>query len=426
LRIVNWIKWHLAGNELSRGQMENLLVQADRVRHGVEYHLLGNHLIANAKSLVYSGLFFAGEESDSWLGTGRRLLKAQLNEQILPDGGHFERSPMYHGIILEDVLDLINALRVYGDFPEEKWLRTTATKMFAWFDAVRHPDGGIPFFNDSTHGISPRYEALTDYARRLCVPVHTPRDDERPRLLAPSGFVRMARGPFFLVADVGGIAPDYQPGHAHAETLSFELSVGGHRCFVNTGISCYGVSPERARQRGSTSHNCLLVDEKDSSEVWHSHRVARRARIVVRTLSSDRFRMIAAHNGYCRIEGVGNHTREWLIEPNQVTILDKVGGKGEHEIELYFHIHPEWDMRNDSKAILLADGRWECRLHLCSILTWRVASDAYHPGFGVEEASRCVVGKGRVVLPIEITTMITLNGKAVSPVPREGPGGSVE
>jgi uncharacterized heparinase superfamily protein len=36
-------------------------------------------------------------------------LRSELPEQVLADGGNFERSPMYHAIFLEDVLDLINA-----------------------------------------------------------------------------------------------------------------------------------------------------------------------------------------------------------------------------------------------------------------------------------------------------------------------------
>ena len=46
-------------------------------------------------------------------------------EQILKDGGHFERSPMYHSIVLEDILDLVNVIRtsIYlNPFLEQKLL----------------------------------------------------------------------------------------------------------------------------------------------------------------------------------------------------------------------------------------------------------------------------------------------------------------
>src|SRR5439155_3503852 len=80
--------------------------QARWLRGRLEHHLLGNHLWANAKALVFAGAWFEGAEAERWLDTGVRLLRREFAEQILADGGHFERSPMYHAIALADVLDL--------------------------------------------------------------------------------------------------------------------------------------------------------------------------------------------------------------------------------------------------------------------------------------------------------------------------------
>jgi len=113
LRIVNWIKWALCGNPLSIHALESLKLQTDYLSKRIEWHLLGNHLFANAKALVFSGLFFSGEVAERWLDTGFSIIDRQVSEQILADGGHFERSPMYHSIILEDVLDLLNITQAY-------------------------------------------------------------------------------------------------------------------------------------------------------------------------------------------------------------------------------------------------------------------------------------------------------------------------
>ena len=107
LRIVNWIKWALAGNELAPAWRHSLAVQTRWLRRHVEWHLLGNHLFANAKAMVFAGLYFSGDEAQEWLDKGLSILKRELPEQVLADGGHFERSPMYHSIILEDLLDMI-------------------------------------------------------------------------------------------------------------------------------------------------------------------------------------------------------------------------------------------------------------------------------------------------------------------------------
>ena len=63
---------------------------------------------------IFAGFFFDGPEAGSWLGQGLSIYEREISRQILPDGGHFELSPMYHAIILEDLLDVINAARTFG------------------------------------------------------------------------------------------------------------------------------------------------------------------------------------------------------------------------------------------------------------------------------------------------------------------------
>ena len=61
---------------------------------------------------------------------------------------------MYHALLLEDLLDLINIFKVY-DF--EKYIREcelTASKAMACLEAFCHPDGEIPFFNDATFDVA--------------------------------------------------------------------------------------------------------------------------------------------------------------------------------------------------------------------------------------------------------------------------------
>ncbi|HPA06712.1 MAG TPA: heparinase II/III family protein, partial [Candidatus Hydrogenedentes bacterium] len=101
LRIVNWVKWAWAGNELPPVAVESLALQAHFLSRRLEWHILGNHLLANAKALIFAGLFFDGMEAERWLATGAAIFSRQLGEQVLSDGGHFERSPMYHAQVLE-------------------------------------------------------------------------------------------------------------------------------------------------------------------------------------------------------------------------------------------------------------------------------------------------------------------------------------
>ena len=62
------------------------------------------------KLLVFAGCFFDGPEAKKWQQKGMKILALEVKEQILSDGGHFERSPMYHALVLEDMLDLENLI----------------------------------------------------------------------------------------------------------------------------------------------------------------------------------------------------------------------------------------------------------------------------------------------------------------------------
>ena len=82
-----------------------------------------------------------------------------------------------------------------------------------------------------------------------------------------------------VMYDAGNIGPSYQPGHSHAQSLSFELSYKGKKVFVNSGISEYENSKIRSFQRSTASHNTIEINGMNSSDVWHSFRVAKRAKV---------------------------------------------------------------------------------------------------------------------------------------------------
>jgi uncharacterized heparinase superfamily protein len=267
----------LNGNDLQPDWSQSLALQAAWLEKHIEWHLLGNHLFSNAKALVFAGLFFDGRDADRWLEKGLRILEREIPEQILSDGGQFELSPMYHSIATEDVLDLLNASEAWPGLvnPEvvEHW-RQMAKKMLHWASVMQHPDGRIALLNDSAFGIAPELGELFSYAERLGLEFESA--SGALQHLEQSGYARIELGEAVLFADIGRIGPDYLPGHAHADTLCFGLSLFGDRWFVDTGCSTYEVCDERLRQRGTAAHNTVVVDGEDSSEVWSSFRVARR------------------------------------------------------------------------------------------------------------------------------------------------------
>ncbi|MBL8510736.1 MAG: alginate lyase family protein [Betaproteobacteria bacterium] len=442
LRIVNWIKWSLAGNTLEPAWVQSLAVQARWLRRHIEWHLLGNHLFVNAKALVLAGLFFAGDEADEWLAQGLKILGREVPEQVLPDGGHFELSPMYHAIILEDFLDLLNVAGAWpGQVPDPvvaQW-REVAVRMLHWLEAMIHPDGGIAFFNDSALGIAPEFAALAAYAERLGVEAagirggnsgvviasvakqsrafadaeppgsprrFAPRDDgEGPLRLArdgelfgarcthfvDSGYVRLEQGNAVVLLDVARIGPDYLPGHAHADTLSFELSLFGQRVLVNTGTSQYGLGAERLRQRGTAAHSTVEVDGVDSSKVWGGFRVAQRARPFGLAITDEDqgLKVICAHDGYRRLKGKSIHRRRWWLAEHSLQVSDCIEGEFRVAVARYY-LHPTVQVTGQGQAgqFILPAGQ---------IVKWSVAGGfarvvpaTWHPEFGLTVPSQCV------------------------------------
>jgi uncharacterized heparinase superfamily protein len=344
LRIVNWIKWALAGNVLDNDSRHSLAVQVRYLAGRLERHLLGNHLFANAKALVFAGCYFDGDEAAGWMRCGMDILAQQIPEQILADGGHFERSTMYHALAYEDLLDLANA---GAAFPQAMapWVATVAgwqaviARMGRWLAAMCHPDGEIGFFNDAATGIAPAPSDLFAYARRLDHEV--PAINEDVIWLDRSGYIRLRLGRAVMLIDVAPLGPDYLPAHGHADTLSFELSLDEQRVIVNSGTSRYGLGPEREWERATAAHSTVEVDGQNSSEVWSGFRVARRARpfaVAIRKAGAT-ITVEAAHDGYRRLSGRPVHRRAWSLGPGGLAIRDEVIGRHASAVARYY-FHP--------------------------------------------------------------------------------------
>lgn len=387
LRICNWIKWLLLGNEALEGMEASLVQQADALNQQVEYHLLGNHILANAKALVFAGVYFDGELAEQWLQLGLDLLSEQLAEQILADGAHFELSPMYHSIILVDVLDILQLAQCYPGGAlggVQSQLCDTAVVMANWLEGMLHPDGEISFFNDAAFGIAPSPNAILDYVHELGI--ERPLDDGVLHYYKASGYISVRQQEHVLLMDVAAIGPDYIPGHAHADTLSFEWSWHGQRVLVNSGISEYGLSEERLRQRGTAAHNTVVVNGESSSEVWSGFRVARRARPIDIEVGQegDCVSVRASHDGYRRLRPKVTHTREWRVEPGSMEITDTLAGEFTTAVA-YFHFHPSVTVvrMGDCLYITLPDGQ------RCEMFTEDGSVDleegTWHPEFGIRE-----------------------------------------
>ncbi|AZQ85449.1 alginate lyase family protein [Colwellia sp. Arc7-635] len=392
LRIVNWTKAFLSGLDTSEKMLNSLAQQADFLSQDLEKHLLGNHYFVNLKALMFAGCYFEGEEADKWLAIALKGYESELKEQVLSDGGSFELTPMYHAIMLTDLLDLINLFESYPSrVPADviELTKQTIVKMFGWLHIMSHGDDKVSFFNDSTFGIAPENATLREYATKLGFAVNeqvTPTDALIVHNMQNTGYVSVKTAEMNLIADLAPVGPSYIPGHAHADSLSFELSLGQSRVFVNSGTSLYGMSSERLRQRGTSAHNTVEINKQNSSQVWSGFRVAKRAdignRSVGKVTTGKNVQFSAAHNGYKKQGMKCIHHRTWNVSIFTCEIKDVIQGDFDSAFG-YLHLHPDIEVVSNSPTdCTLKSTNHEIKVEV-SGASLTVEDSTWHPEFGV-------------------------------------------
>lgn len=286
LRMINWVKFFCKYPECVSEKRENSLwSQLMFLKKNIEWQTMGNHVLEDTYALYIGARYFGDKKM---LKNVSKLLIGQLKEQILPDGAHYEQSPMYHCILLDRLLDCINISgRTYNTYI----FSTFAERMLGHLESLIWADSSIPMLNDSANGIAPMPVEIFDYARRLGL-----KWEAIP--MKECGYRKMISKQMEAIVDVGNVMASYQPGHTHADSLNYELRVDGSPFIVDTGISTYNKNERRQQERSTIAHNCVSPQRRNSSEVWGGFRVGKRCHTEI-TENTDNI-IIANHNGFSK------------------------------------------------------------------------------------------------------------------------------
>ncbi|MCX5759162.1 MAG: alginate lyase family protein [Candidatus Hydrogenedentes bacterium] len=337
IRIMNWALAFAAFGAPDRNVADNLAAQARWLRRSIEYDVEANHLVRDAQGLIVAGaLMAASTEGRDWQQTGLRLLARTLAEQVLADGGHYERSAMYHAHVLEGCLIAYAALETKPAF-----LRDAIERMADFLPRIVHPDGEIPLFGDAALGTCMPPLALNSAARTVCGGA-APEIADGAYALEPSGLyvMRAQQGAVWMIAKAAPPEPSYQLGHAHADAFGYELSINGRRLIVDSGNSAYEPNPMRAYCRSVRAHNSVAIDGREPMECWGVFRVGRRYRIVSRDwrATEDGWLLAASHDGFAPFR----HAREIRFHAGGAWLIaDLVTGPRPCRAESYIHFHPD-------------------------------------------------------------------------------------
>ena len=328
------VSWAVAGSllRLEQGDPDadflgrELAVHALFLADNLEWDLRANHLLSDLTALTSANVLLGCAPA------AQELLRQQLDEQILADGCHEERVPLYHAMALQE---LVEARAVLGS-EAPSWLSEQIARMAAFLSELLPEDGRLPLLGDSFHGEIDVWRVLEEAEAAGRAP--------EPRVVAgASGLVVLRAGHAHLVVRGGAHGPDHQLGHAHADGLSFELSVGPERVVTDTGTPTYDPGPARERARSTAAHNTVQVDGEEQIEAWGSFRVARRSRGWVEGLGDfEGLRWLQlAHAGWRWLPGRPLHRRLLALGESALLVLDTVQGGGEHVLRSALHLHPD-------------------------------------------------------------------------------------
>ncbi len=317
--------------------------QAQHLSRALPDGLIGSDLLKAIVGLMIAGALLPQAErgGDRWLRRGQKLLEAELAAQILPDGGHVERSPAVTLDLLQHLLDLAQVLSLTKR-PLPDQLASCIENIASALRVTVHPDGALALFNDSTEVGSAEVTLALHRAASL-------RNAELRELiqLPHSGFHRMVAGKTTIIADAGAPPPRGLDAHAHAGTLSFEMSHGHERIIVNCGA--HPVAPEwRAVQGASAAHSTLVIDDTNSSMLLAPIGIpggglalTPKSVVARREMTETGQWLDIRHNGYEEAFGLIHRRRLFLsADGNELMGEETLAGRGGNTFALRFHVHP--------------------------------------------------------------------------------------
>lgn len=324
-------------------------------------------------ALLLAGLCIA--EQHSYVTSFLPAFCAELERQILPDGGHVSRNPHTLIDLLLEFLPLKQCfLARQHEAPEA--LNSAISRMMGMIRFVRLGDGSLARFNGMSATRSDLTAAILAYAD----------DNDMPRFTAPdSGYCRLHRGETVIIADAGTPPPFAASSEAHAGFLAFEMTSGIEPVIVNCGAPRDEASDWAIACRSTAGHSTLTISDISSSKLV-KRRVGYPARqahllsgpkLVRGEVKEDQgdLLMRAMHDGYKDRFGFFHQRRLRLVANGKVVEgVDQLAcppqgrplTKESDSFAIRFHLHPRvsprLDAEENSVSLTLPDAQlWKFR-----------------------------------------------------------------
>ena len=353
MRIVNLIKWFSVNHSKLKVNEQNIILSLIKrndlfLRNNIEFQIGGNHLLENYISLLISSIFF---NTSNKIKIDFMNLNNEIANQFLGDSFHFERSIMYHNLLVEKLLDVISIIRkveLSNDIVNQfNILKQNISKMLVVTKNFSFPEFIYPSFNDVIRNKYKRVPKILKYAKNLNFSSTEKKDCLN---FQDSGYIKYKFENLVFIYDYGDTAPKHIPGHGHCDCFSFEFFHKNTPLLVNTGTSTYDYGDRRLSERSSSSHNTLSFENKNQDEIWSRFRIARQHKV-------DYFDLYEFDKGNLSMKGMltnydksYKHIRKVNIKKQFIDIIDEFESSKKGILpKINLHFHPNVKIDRKSK-----------------------------------------------------------------------------
>lgn len=406
-----------------------------------------NHIIAGLMGLLVIGQAVEGDpELEASARYAARNLPEEIERQTYRDGGNFEGSGLYHGLVLEMLgLSALCLTRSENPLPEAARARIAAMVDFAV--AIRHPDGRTSQHGDSDSGRilpagfdrPPSHDAVIWVTAAILGhdrPLTGEPDPEIAWNLGLDAWEEMARRPssnreiktafpetgiFVLeggetrvIANCGSIERDGIGVHSHSDALSFEASFGGVPVIVDPGTFSYTGDPEaRNLLRSTASHPTPRVDGVEISPFrpdWIFRIDEISPPFVIRFEQlDDRVELEAGHDAYLRLPDPVTVRRLFRLRSTTgaLEVDDLLEGSGRHSISMPIPLLPEVEVAALSRqAVTVSSPRLTLEVAVSGAVI-QIDEGPYSPGYGIRVTAPRLLVQWKGELPHSVTLTVS-------------------
>lgn len=313
--------------------------------HGI--HGTGNHIINNARALLFAGEFLHIPELSQ---LSFYILKDALPWLITKDGFLREGSSHYHLLFTRWLIEMSQLCKKRHLQEIQNYLHPFVNKVGqqCWFFLVKNKNKKqIPLFGDVSPDCTPQW--LLSYLEPHLQNYETSlfkKNGMHPFL--ESGWFRVNWGVITLFWHIPQESMIHRPHHGHNDACSFVFFKNGEPQIIDRGRLNYKKSDTLSKDYISASgHNSIIInnfppfvyDKEQKFPRWYQKRNIN----ITWKNSQDKFVFSITHNGFYRIKGKTplKHTRHFYVHDEWVQIADELNGTEKAYVQTFFHKAPK-------------------------------------------------------------------------------------